>query len=186
MPALPKHGRRKFDVADVTNDRLTRARELLEREAAYLDEQRWDEWIALFAQDCEYWVPTWLTEEQLSTDPQTQLSFIYYASRSGLEDRLVRIRSGRSPASWPLRRTAHQVGNVLLEDPPPGMTGEETLAVRSTWTCHVFDTRHLKTYVFFGHAHYVLKRNSGEWKIWKKKTVLQNDYLPNMVDVNCI
>lgn len=172
-------------MTESTNN-LLEAREVLEREAAYLDEKRWEDWVALFAQDCEYWVPTWLSEERLTTNPQTELSLIYYDSRSGLEDRLVRIRSGRSPASYPLRRTAHLVSNVMPEDSPPSLPGEETMAVRSTWTCHVFDPRHLKSYVFFGHAHYVLAKRSGEWKIWKKKTVLQNDYLPNMMDVNCI
>ena len=37
------------------------------REAAYLDDRQWDEWLALFSTDCEYWVPSWLTEEVLST-----------------------------------------------------------------------------------------------------------------------
>ena len=172
-------------MIDSTSNLLA-ARAILEREAAYLDEKRWDDWVALFTEDCEYWVPTWLGEEKLTTNPQAELSLIYYDSRSGLEDRLVRIRSGRSPASYPLRRTAHLVSNVMREDPPSSFPGEETIAVRSTWTCHVFDPRHLKSYVFFGHAHYVLAQRSGDWKIWKKKTVLQNDYLPNMMDVNCI
>ena len=28
--------------------------EILNREAVYLDEQRWDEWLALFVPDCGY------------------------------------------------------------------------------------------------------------------------------------
>ena len=74
---------------------LSVGRRLLYREAALLDERRWQEWIALFASDCEYWVPTWLTEETLTRDPQRELSHAYYASRAGLEDRIVRITSGR-------------------------------------------------------------------------------------------
>jgi len=161
---------------------LAIAREVLEREAVWLDEQRWDDWLALYTEDCEYWVPTWRTEETLTTDPRAELSHIYYASRAGLEDRFVRIRSGRSPASHPMRRTAHLLSNVLLEGTPE----EHAIAVRSTWTSHVFDPRHKKSELFFGHAHYRLVKRNGEWKIAKKKTILQNDYLPSMVDIYCI
>jgi 3-phenylpropionate/cinnamic acid dioxygenase small subunit len=161
---------------------LATAREVLEREACYLDEQRWDDWLALYAEDCEYWAPTWLTEETLTVDPQAQLSHIYYANRAGLEDRLVRIRSGRSPASFPLRRTAHLLSNVLLE----GAADDKAIAVRCTWTSHVFDPRHKKSHLFFGHAHYRLEKRGNDWKIAKKKTIIQNDYLPSMVDIYCI
>ena len=27
------------------------------REALFLDEQRWDDWLALYAEDVEYWAP---------------------------------------------------------------------------------------------------------------------------------
>ncbi|MGK3850805.1 aromatic-ring-hydroxylating dioxygenase subunit beta, partial [Enterococcus faecium] len=30
---------------------------LIHREARLLDEQRYDEWVALFTDDCRYWVP---------------------------------------------------------------------------------------------------------------------------------
>ena len=56
-----------------------------------LDERRWDEWIALYAPDCEYWVPTWRDEENLTSDPQAELSHIYYANRAGLEDRVPHL-----------------------------------------------------------------------------------------------
>ena len=161
---------------------LAAGEEVLQREGIYLDEQRWDEWIALFAPDCEYWVPTWLSEGTLATDPQREMSHIYYANRQGLEDRIVRIRTGRSPASTPMPRTAHLVTAVLaLESPTP-----ELLRLRSTWSSHVFFPRARTTYTFFGYAHYELVRREGRWVIQRKKTVLQNDYIPTMLDVYCI
>jgi 3-phenylpropionate/cinnamic acid dioxygenase small subunit len=163
-------------------DLLEIGREILSREAAYLDEQRWDEWLALFTEDCEYWVPTWRTEGELTSNPRAEISHVYYAGRAGLEDRIVRIRSGRSPASMPLRRTTHIVGNVLLT----GTEGDALMRLRSSWTSHVFDPHHKKTDVFFGHAYYELRGEGGTWSIAKKKTILQNDYLPSMVDIYCI
>ena len=151
------------------------------REAAYLDDRQWDEWLALFSTDCEYWVPSWLTEEVLSTDPQKEIAHIYYASRAGLEDRIVRIRSGRSPATTPLRRTTHILGSVLVIE-----QAAHSMKLRSSWSCHVFEQRHKKTTTLFGHAEYALSLQGDDWRIKAKKTVLQNDYLPSMVDIYCI
>jgi 3-phenylpropionate/cinnamic acid dioxygenase small subunit len=161
---------------------LDAGREVLFREAAFLDERRWDDWLALFTEDCEYWVPTWRTEEELTSNPQAEISHVYYAGRAGLEDRVVRVRSGRSPASMPLRRTTHMVGNVMLLS----HDGDSSMRLRSSWTSHVFDPHHKKTHLFFGHAHYELRLVDQAWRIAKKTTILQNDYLPSMADVYCI
>ena len=155
---------------------------LLMLEAVLLDEQRWDEWLNLFTSDCEYWVPTWTAENQLADDPQSQLSHIYYSRRTGLEDRIARIRSKKSPASSPMRRTTHLTSNILL------LSGSADTAVtlRSSWNCHVFDPNSKKTYTLFGWAKHDLVFLDSDWRIAKKKTVIQNDYLPSMVDVYCI
>ena len=160
---------------------LEAGHEVLALEAAYLDEQRWDDWLALFSPDCEYWVPTWVSEDTLADDHQSQLSQIYYSSRGGLEDRIARIRTGKSPASTPLRRTTHMVGNVLLLSDEPGK-----MALRSSWTSHVFDPNSKKAYVLFGYSRHELGLINGKWLITRKKTVVQNDYLPTMADVYCI
>ncbi len=154
---------------------------ILYREAACLDERRWDDWLALFAADCELWVPTWLTEEDLATNPRTELSHIYYASRAGLEDRIVRIRSGKSPASTPLRRTAHVVSNVELLE-----SSDRSMVLRSTWTNHIFDPHHRNALVLFGYSQHALTKADGPWRIQRKKVVLQNDSLPSMIDVYCL
>jgi len=160
---------------------LAVASRLLYREAACLDERRWDEWLALFTADCEYWVPTWRSEDELADDPRRELSHVYYAGRAGLEDRIVRIRSGRSPASLPLRRTAHLVSNVELLD-----IGPDTLRVRSTWINQIFDPHTTSSYALFGHSLHELAFGSAGWLIRRKKVVLQNDQLPSMIDVYCL
>jgi 3-phenylpropionate/cinnamic acid dioxygenase small subunit len=156
--------------------------ELLSREAMYLDEQRWDEWLALFARDCEYWVPTWTAEGNLTTSPQTELSLIYYTARGGLEDRIVRIRSGRSPASLPLPRTTHVVSNILPLEPPEPMR----LRLRASWAAHVFFPLMVVNHTFFGRSEYDLQRREEGWVIAKKKTILQNDRIPLPIDIYCL
>jgi 3-phenylpropionate/cinnamic acid dioxygenase small subunit len=156
--------------------------ELLEREAAYLDERKWDEWLALYTEDCEFWMPAWKSDGTLTTDPQAELSHIYYANRKGLEDRVVRIRSGRSPASTPMPRTAHLLSGVLPLEPPAG----DRLRLRSTWACHVFSPRAGDSHAFFGHSEHELVHDGGRWRIARKKIILQNENIPAMLDVYCV
>ena len=156
--------------------------ELLSREACYLDEKRWDEWIALFAKDCEYWVPTWTAEGNLTANPQTELSLMYFAGRGGLEDRIVRIRSGRSPAALPLPRTTHVVSNILPLEPPQ----DRRIRLRSSWACHAFFPLMDVNHTFFGRAEYELARRDAGWVIQKKKTILENDRIPLPIDIYCL
>lgn len=160
---------------------LAAGAELLAREAACLDERRWDDWLALFAPDCEYWVPTWRDEETLTDDPQKELSHIYYNSRAGLEDRVARLRTGKAPSAMPLRRTTHLVANILLLD-----AADAAMRLRSSWQCHIYDPHRKHTDLLFGHSVYELKAQATGWIIARRKTVLQNDLLPAMVDFYCL
>jgi 3-phenylpropionate/cinnamic acid dioxygenase small subunit len=155
--------------------------ELVHREARYLDEQRWDDWLALYTEDCEFWMPAWKAGGMLTADPQTELSHIYYASRAGLEDRVVRIRSGKSPASTPMPRTAHVLGSVLSAEAPAGR-----LRLDSTWVSHVFFPRSRESHAFFGRTEHELVLRDGDWRIARKKILLQNDYIPTMLDIYCV
>lgn len=155
---------------------------VIEREAVLLDEQQWDAWLALYTPDCEFWMPAWKSDGTLTTDPQRELSHVYYASRAGLEERIVRIRSGRSPASTPLPRTTHMVGHIFATAPP----SMDLLQLRSSWMCSVFFPRSGETQLFFGRAEYRIVLREERWLIGRKKTVLLNDYLPTMFDVYCV
>ena len=155
--------------------------ELVHREARHLDEQRWDDWLALYTEDCEYWMPAWKGDGAPTANPQSELSHIYYASRAGLEDRVVRIRSGRSPASTPTPRTAHILGSVLAIESPA-----DRLRLASTWVTHVYVPRSHESHAFFGRSEYELVLRDGDWRIAKKKILLQNDYIPTMLDIYCV
>lgn len=160
---------------------LKTAAELLYREASYLDEQRWDEWLALYDENAEFWVPAWKSEHELTTDPDRELSLMYYPSRAGLEDRVQRIRSGKSLASTPLMRSVHAVNNIRV-----GAPDGDTLEVSSTWTVHVYDTRRRETHVFFGRYEHRLAERGGASRILRKKIILANDCIPTMLDIYCI
>jgi len=155
--------------------------DLLYREAWLLDQQRWKEWLDLFAPDCRFWVPAWNQDHELVDDPDTGLSFIYYESRGGLEDRVWRAKSGTSVASTPLPRTCHQVTNIRCEEQASGR-----LRVRSAWNCHIFDLRAKEQHTFFGHYTHLLAADGEKLRIAEKKIVLQNDLITGFIDFYCV
>ncbi len=170
-------------------DLLAECWSLLQREALCLDTQRWDDWLALYTEDCEFWVPAWKGEHQITQNPKSELSLIYYASRAGLADRVWRVRDGRSVTSAVLPRTHHAITNVALA--PKGDTGTragdaplaaDAIAVDSYWTVHQFLVKESEVEVFFGRYRHVLVRREGELVIQRKVTILLNDYLPSKID----
>ena len=90
-----------------------RSSEFLYREARYLDDREFEKWLHCYADDVEYWMPSWRDDGMLSEDPQTEISLVYYPNKGGLEDRVSRIKTERSSAtSLPEARTSHNISNV--------------------------------------------------------------------------
>jgi len=99
--------------------------QFLYREARLLDEQRLEEWLALFTEDATYWVPL----EQGQKDPVSTSSIIY-DDRTLLELRVKQARHPRAHARLPLARTLHQVGNVVVSKEANGeLTVHSTLVL---------------------------------------------------------
>ena len=82
---------------------LTRAgaEELLYREALLIDTRRYDEWLAMFTPDIEFWMPAWRNETEPTSDPDRELSLIYYKGRRNLDDRrgLYRLNTAATRGS---------------------------------------------------------------------------------------
>src|SRR5437867_13220485 len=92
-----------------------------------------------------------------------------------------RIRSGKSAASTPMPRTAHILGSVL-----PAESSADRLKLDSTWVSHVFFPRSRESHAFFGRYEHELVLREGDWRIARKKILLQNDSIPTMLDVYCV
>ncbi|MBF9151536.1 aromatic-ring-hydroxylating dioxygenase subunit beta [Novosphingobium jiangmenense] len=157
------------------------AKDLLYREALLIDSGRFDEWLALYAEDAEFWMPAWRDETTPTQDPDRELSLIYYKGRRNLEDRLMRLTSGLSTASSPLPRVVHQVTNVLVMS-----AAERVMDVSAAFTCHRFDVRMNRADCFFGRYEYNLVQSADGWRIARKKIILLNDTIPTVVDINAI
>jgi benzoate/toluate 1,2-dioxygenase beta subunit len=150
----------------------------LGREAQALDEKDWDSWLALYAEDAQYWVPAWDDRERLTADPQREISLIYYHNRGGLEDRVFRIRTGRSSASTPAPRTQHMFTLLSVEDT------DDALHARTSWT--VTSVLDGEVTVYSGTAHYDLAPEGNSFVIKRKKTIIINDVAKTMLDVYSI
>ena len=99
-------------------------RQFLYREARFLDDKEWQSWLALYAPNVEFWMPSWDDDDQLVTDPQTEISLIWYGNKGGLGDRVFRIGTERSSATSLLEpRTSHNISNVEILEQEGGVCG---------------------------------------------------------------
>jgi benzoate/toluate 1,2-dioxygenase beta subunit len=80
---------------------------LLEREARLLDQLRFDEWLALYAPECIYWVPATID----GGDPRREVA-ISFDDRRRIEDRIYRLRTGYAWSQAPKSRTVRMISNV--------------------------------------------------------------------------
>jgi benzoate/toluate 1,2-dioxygenase beta subunit len=152
-------------------------RQFLFAEARALDDKDWDAWLAFYAPDAEFWMPSWDDDDKLVTDPQSEVSLIYYAHRGGLEDRVFRIRTERSSAtSLPEPRTSHNISNVEIIEQSNG-----ACHLRFNWVTFSFRYKTVDTY--FGTSFYSLDTSAARPVIKRKKIILKNDYIHHVVDI---
>ena len=151
-------------------------RDFLYREARYLDDKQLDQWLELYAPDAEFWMPAWDDADQLVENPQTEISLIWYGNRSGLEDRVFRIRTERSSATIPDTRTSHNINNIEIVEQDEGLT-----KVRFNW--HTLSFRYKTVDHFYGSSFYTLDTRGENPLIKAKKVVLKNDYVRQIIDV---
>jgi benzoate/toluate 1,2-dioxygenase beta subunit len=138
-----------------------RCRQLLAREARLLDERRFEDWLALFAPECLYWVPG----TPGAGDPRKEVA-ISFDDRRQLEGRIYRLRTGYAWSQVPASRTARLVSNVEVF-----RTAEAaTLMVRSTFLVSEF--RAGETRVLSGWCCHRLAAHAGGWQILVKQVNL--------------
>lgn len=148
----------------------------LYRESRLLDDEQWDEWLECYDKDAQFWMPSWDDDDKLVTDPQREISLIFYPTRQGLEDRVFRIKTERSSATMPDTRTSHNIANIELEK-----QDGDLLTVRFNW--HTLSHRYKTNYSYFGMSRYVIDFSGDSPKILNKYVVLKNDYINQVIDI---
>ena len=138
--------------------------DFLIHEAALLDERRFRDWMALFAEDGTYWVPA--VPNQQSPFDQASL---FYDDRELMKTRVERLEHPRIHVQTPPSRTAHLVGNVMVEEADE--TKGEYL-VGSTFI--MVEYRDDQQRVFAGRQQHRLRRDGGSFRIVQKRVDLIN------------
>ncbi len=138
---------------------LEAVQQFLFKEARCLDESRFDDWLALYAADATYWIPS--ARDQ--TDPLNVPSIIY-ENRDVLEMRVRRLASPRTYAAAPKPYTTHLIGNVAIDE--ISSSGDE---------CTVYSVVHMHEYrdeqrrLLSGRVKHVLRRTGDSFLIASKR-----------------
>ncbi|HMK78083.1 MAG TPA: aromatic-ring-hydroxylating dioxygenase subunit beta [Xanthobacteraceae bacterium] len=133
-------------------------------EARLLDEARFDEWLALFTLDAQYWVPS----EPGQASPHDTVSLIY-DDRRLLETRVRRLASPRIYSQEPRSRTSRIVANVTLEE-----SAADHALTRSKFM--MIEFRRDEQRLFGGSCLHRLVRRDGALRIrWKRVDLVNCD-----------
>jgi 3-phenylpropionate/cinnamic acid dioxygenase small subunit len=136
-------------------------RRLLEREARLLDQLRYDDWFALYAAECIYWVPS----TPQAGDPRREIA-VMFDDRRRLEDRVYRLRTGFAWSQAPASRTVRLITNVEVF----ATASDDVRMLRSNFLISEFWGN--ETRVLTGFAGHRVVRDGGGWKIAAKQVNL--------------
>jgi len=139
-------------------------------EARLMDENRYDEWLALWSDDALYWVPCGRDD----IDPKREVSLIY-DDHTRLETRITRLKSGVAHAQDPKSRMRRVISNIEIEE---GANGEVTAFANFM----LAELRRGVQDIFAGRTIYRLRPDQGGFKLAYKKVLLVNndEYIDNL------
>ncbi len=161
-----------------TLEQLLLTREIedfLYTEAELLDERRFEAWLDLLTEDVRYWMPmrrnVKFGEQQRENTRERQDMNWFDEGKETLTQRVKQILTGVHWAEEPLSRVCHMVSNVqLLTASPTEVTvGSRFLVYRNR-----VET---ETDFFIGKREDVLRKGNGQWKIARRKIILDQNVL---------
>lgn len=133
-------------------------------EARLIDEQRFDEWLALFTEDARYWMPL----EPGQTDPILHNS-LFYDDLVLLRIRIERLKGAKTYSQKPKSRCHHLLQTPLVE------AMDHAAGRFETWTpFHYLETRLDEQSLFAGWSRHSLVLEGGALRIRLKRVDLVN------------
>ncbi|WP_446470207.1 aromatic-ring-hydroxylating dioxygenase subunit beta [Xenorhabdus stockiae] len=137
--------------------------DLIYHEAWLLDEQKFDDWFALLAEEYTWWIPS--RHDQLS--PLTESSLLY-EDRFVTQLRINRLRNARNFSQQPRSRSQH-----LLQRPIISWTEGEQSASGVSQLLYS-ESRGDKEWHYAARLEHQFHWREGQWLISGRKTVLLN------------
>ena len=149
--------------------------EFLYAEAELLDERCFDQWLDLFTEDAQYWMPlrqnVQLGEQHRENTSDLDGISWFDEGKPTLKSRVDQIKSGQHWAEEPLSRVCHMVSNVQIVK---STSSEATVKSRML----VYRNRlQDETDLFIGKREDVLRKVDHQWKIAKRKIILDQNVL---------
>jgi 3-phenylpropionate/cinnamic acid dioxygenase small subunit len=149
-------------------------------EAELLDERRYEEWLGLLAEDVRYWMPMRRNvkfgelEREFTREGQDVNWFD--EGKDTLTRRVNQILTGVHWAEEPLSRICHIVSNIQILDVKPSAADPAEVTVKSRFL--IYRNRvETETDILVGKREDVLQRTDGQWRIRRRKIVLDQNVL---------
>lgn len=134
---------------------------LLNAECRLLDDDRLEDWLDLFVEDCVYWVPGDVPPQ----DPRLAITW-EINDRRRLEDKVARLRTGFAYSQLPPTRSRHCLSNVET-----WAAGRDEVRARANLTIHTYRRGEHRTIACM--VGYVLQQHGdGNWRIEIKQVNL--------------
>ncbi len=134
-------------VANVSVETQLAVEKFLYRQAEFLDEKQWDDWLALYTDDGFYWMPS--EEDQVEGDGEPN---IFWESQDLMRMRIARNTHPRAHSQAPHNRLCHVVSNVIVESE----NADGDVVVRSRFHCGEYFRYEVRN--FTGQYRHVLKK----------------------------
>ncbi len=149
-------------------------------EAELLDERRYEDWLALLADEVRYWMPMRRNVkfgelEREFTRAGQDINW-FDEGKDTLTRRVQQILTGVHWAEEPLSRLCHMVSNVQLLHVQPSVVAPAEVTVKCRFL--IYRNRvETETDLLVGKREDVLRRVNGQWKIRQRKIVLDQNVL---------
>jgi len=141
--------------------------DLVQKEAALLDDGQWAAWIGLYARDCWYWAP----HRPDQPNPFDEVS-IFYDDRMLMETRVRRLTAQNSHAQSPPTRTSRVLGQSRPVDTAEKQGADTVLETRFTMA----EYRLGEQKMWAGKYTHGLRRDGDQWQIaWKRVDLVNAD-----------
>lgn len=137
--------------------------QFLYREARLQDEHQFSEWEALWTDDATYWIPA----NGEDGDPEKEMSIIY-DNRSRISLRIKQFFTGKRFSQSPRSRLRRVIANIEILDREDG-------GVRVAANMLLFESCRRGDVVWAARNEYLLRHESGEWRMAYKKVGLVNN-----------
>jgi 3-phenylpropionate/cinnamic acid dioxygenase small subunit len=149
----------------------------LYREAELLDERRYEEWLALFSDDAQYFMPMRRNVPHDETEREFTRSGAdvnwFDEGKDTLTRRVKQILTGIHWAEEPPSRICHMISNIQIDAVAPGAV---EITVKSRFL--VYRNRvETETDFLVGKREDRLRRVDGAWRIARRKIVLDQSVL---------